>query len=83
MGRHYVNEQIALSDISFIENGQLDVVQLNALYRLIGWDSHFRRTEAETTEMLDASRYHIAAARGAGDGVNVDRDTRLGSRCQL
>ena len=56
-----------------MENSQLDVVQLNALYRLIGWDSHFRRTEAETTEMLDASRYHIAAYTREGKLVGFAR----------
>ena len=34
--------------LTFTENGQVDVVQLNNLYRLIGWDSHNRRTEDET-----------------------------------
>ena len=56
-----MNEQASLADIAFTENGDLDVAQLNALYRCIGWDSHHRRTEAETTEMLCVSHYYIAA----------------------
>ncbi len=42
-------------DIIFTENGVVDVSQLNALYRLIGWDKRNRRTEAETLEMLRVS----------------------------
>jgi hypothetical protein len=30
-----MDERASLADISFAENGQLDVVQLNALYRLM------------------------------------------------
>lgn len=56
-----MNEPTSLGDIIFTENGHVDVAQLNALYRLIGWDRHNRRTEAETTEMLCVSRYYIAA----------------------
>ena len=37
---------------TFTENGQVDLAQLNGLYRLVGWDRHQRRTEAETREML-------------------------------
>jgi hypothetical protein len=47
-----MNEQASLTDITFTENGDVDVAQLNALYRCIDWDSHHRRTEADTTEML-------------------------------
>ena len=50
-----------LSHIDFKENGHIDVGQLNDLYRAIGWDSDRRRTEHETTAMLCASRYYIAA----------------------
>lgn len=50
-----MNKQSSLVDITFTENGYVDVAQLNALYRLIGWDSHHRRTEAETTAMLSVS----------------------------
>ena len=56
-----MSDQKSLADITFTENGYVDVVQLNNLYRLIGWDSHNRRTEAETTEMLRVSHYYIAA----------------------
>ncbi len=51
----------SLADITFTENGQVDVDQLNALYRLIGWDSQHRRTAADTAEMLAVSRYYVAA----------------------
>ena len=57
----------SLADIRFEENGQIDVAQLNALYRLIAWDRKSRRTEAETSEMLRVSRYYVAAhAPGQG-----------------
>jgi|SRR5262249_8759523 len=59
--QNYMNDQGLLADITFTENGQVDVAQLNALYRLIGWDSAKRRTEAETTEMLRVSYYYISA----------------------
>lgn len=59
-----MNEHASLSDIVFTENGYVDVGQLNALYRHIGWDSHSRRTEAQTTEMLRVSHYYIAAHTG-------------------
>jgi ribosomal protein S18 acetylase RimI-like enzyme len=56
-----MNEQTSSGDITFTENGYVDVAQLNALYRLIGWDSDNRRTETETSAMLSVSRYYIAA----------------------
>jgi ribosomal protein S18 acetylase RimI-like enzyme len=52
---------VDLKGITFTENGAVDVAQLNALYRLIGWDRFDRRTDAETAEMLKVSRYYIAA----------------------
>jgi ribosomal protein S18 acetylase RimI-like enzyme len=61
-----MNEQASLADITFAENGHVDVAQLNALYRLIGWDNHNRRTEAKTTEMLRISHYYIAAHTAEG-----------------
>ena len=64
---------LSLLDIAFTENSQVDVNQLNALYRSIGWDSHGRRTEAETTEMLSVSRYRIAAHTGEGCLVGFAR----------
>ena len=51
----------AAADFVFTENGDVDVVQLNALYRLIGWDRPSRRTDLETRTMLEVSRYYIAA----------------------
>jgi ribosomal protein S18 acetylase RimI-like enzyme len=68
-----MNEQASLADITFTENGDVDVAQLNALYRLIGWDSHHRRTETDTTVMLAASHYHIAAHTAHGALVGFAR----------
>jgi ribosomal protein S18 acetylase RimI-like enzyme len=68
-----MKEQPSLADITFTENGHVDVAQLNALYRYIGWDSHNRRTEAETTEMLRVSHYYIAAHSGEGTLVGFAR----------
>ena len=59
-------EQVDLTNITFTENGDVDVAQLNALYRLIGWDRSNQRTEAETDEMLKVSRYYIAAETSQG-----------------
>jgi hypothetical protein len=47
-----MHEQVDLVNITFSENSDVDVTQLNALYRLIGWDRSNRRTAAETAEML-------------------------------
>ena len=68
-----MNEQASLADITFTENSYVDVAQLNALYRFIGWDSHNRRTEAETTAMLSVSHYYIAAHTAAGTLVGFAR----------
>src|SRR5262245_39442811 len=76
LGRHFenfMNEQGSLADITFTENGNVDVAQLNALYRYIGWDSHNRRTETETTEMLRVSHYYIAAHTAEGTLVGFAR----------
>ena len=62
-----------LNDIAFTENGPVDVAQLDALHRLIGWDKHERRTETETTEMLRVSRYYIAAYTAEGRLVGFAR----------
>ena len=59
--KHSMNEHRSLADITFTENGPVDAAQLNALYRLIGWDRHNRRTATETTVMLRVSHYYIAA----------------------
>ena len=66
-------EHASLADITFTENGPVDVAQLNALYGIIGWDSHNRRTEAETTEMLRVSPYYIAAHTAEGALVGFAR----------
>jgi hypothetical protein len=63
----------SLADITFAENGPVDVAQLNALYRLIGWDRQHRRTDAETTDMLRVSRYYIAAHTPEGTLVGFAR----------
>jgi len=55
------DEPISLTSVTFTENGPIDVAQLNALYRLVGLDLHNRRSDAETVEMLGASRYYMAA----------------------
>ena len=68
-----MNEQASLAGITFTENGHVDVAQLNALYRCIGWDSHNRRTEAETNEMLRVSNYYIAAHNAEGTLVGFAR----------
>jgi ribosomal protein S18 acetylase RimI-like enzyme len=50
-----------LANITFEENGHIDVCQLNGLYRIMGLDSHQKRTEHQTTAMLRVSHYYIAA----------------------
>lgn len=62
-----------MTDITFVENGPVDVAQLNALHRLIGWDSNGRRTEPETAEMLQVSHYYIAAHTSDGRLVGFAR----------
>ena len=59
--------------ITCAENGPVDVAELNALYRTIGWDREKRRTEAETTEMLRVSHYYVAAYTGEGQLVGFAR----------
>ena len=56
-----MKENTDLSEITFTENGEIDIIQLNALYRIIGWDLHNRRTETETEEMIKVSHYYISA----------------------
>ena len=56
-----MKENTYLSNITFTENGEIDLIQLNALYRIIGWDLHNRRTETETEEMIRVSHYYISA----------------------
>lgn len=68
-----MTEPTSLADITFTENGHMDVAQLNALYRLIGWDRHHRRTEAETAAMLRVSHYYIAAYTAEGTLVGFAR----------
>jgi predicted GNAT family acetyltransferase len=55
------------------ENGPVDVVQLNTLYRMVGWDKRGRRTDAATTEMLRVSHHFIAAHTAEGQLVGFAR----------
>jgi GNAT superfamily N-acetyltransferase len=68
-----MTESASLADITFTENGAVDVAELNALYRLIGWDRHHRRTEADTTDMLRVSHYSMAACTAEGALVGFAR----------
>ncbi len=56
-----MHDQPALVGFTFTENGNVDARQLNALYKLVGWDNSDRRTAEETAEMLRVSRYYVAA----------------------
>jgi ribosomal protein S18 acetylase RimI-like enzyme len=64
---------LLLTGITFAENDSINAAELNALYRLIGWDKHNRRTEAETTQMLKISHYYIAAHTLKGQLVGFAR----------
>jgi predicted GNAT family acetyltransferase len=68
-----MHKQLDLADITFNENGDVDVAELNALYRLIGWDRSNRRTAAETAEMLKVSHYYIAAQTAEGGLIGFAR----------
>ncbi len=68
-----MNEHVLESEFTFTENGEIDVGQLNGLYRLIGWDGANRRTDAETAEMLRVSHYYIAAHNAEGTLVGFAR----------
>jgi ribosomal protein S18 acetylase RimI-like enzyme len=68
-----MSDPVSLAGITFTENGPVNVSELNALYRLIGWDSRHRRTEAETTDMLRVSHYYIAAHTKEGALVGLAR----------
>jgi GNAT superfamily N-acetyltransferase len=61
-----MHEHVDLADVTFSENAEVDVTQLNTLYRLIGWDRSNRRTAGETAEMLKVSHYYIAAHTAEG-----------------
>src|SRR5215831_11739299 len=60
-------------DITFTENGSIDAVQLNELYRILGWDKNSRRTVEETEEMLRLSYYYIGAHNADGKLVGFAR----------
>ena len=54
-------DSLSISGIDFAEGGAVEAFQLNSLYKLIGWDRYGRRTLQETREMLEASRFYVAA----------------------
>jgi len=68
-----MSERQSLAGIAFRENGRVEPKELNALYRLIGWDSNDRRTDEETAEMLRVSHYYIAAHAADGRLVGFAR----------
>jgi ribosomal protein S18 acetylase RimI-like enzyme len=68
-----MNDQTFRADIMFMENGELDVNRLNALYLLIGWDNTNRRTPSDTAEMLRVSHYYIAGHTSGGILVGFAR----------
>ena len=53
-------------DVSFLQNGHVDVEQLLGLYKLVGWDDRGARTIAKTQEMLTVSRFYVAASTADG-----------------
>jgi GNAT superfamily N-acetyltransferase len=55
------DERRDISGVTFVENGPVDVDQLNKLYILISWDRANRRTAEDTARMLDVSRYYVSA----------------------
>ena len=63
----------SFQDMSFVENGPIDPVLLNALYRDIGWDRLEERTVVDTSAMLASNRYHIAALTPRGALVGFAR----------
>ena len=65
------------SGLRFAENGAIDPLSLNDLYRLVGWDRGGRRTADETAEMLRVSRHYIAAYAGDRLGGMLARNVDL------
>jgi len=51
----------AIAGVTFVENGVVNVDELNILYKLVGWDRANRRTHEETTELLSVSRFYVSA----------------------
>ena len=68
-----MNNEDSEANVTFEENGPINGRQLNILYRLIGWDSHSRRTEDQTTAMLRVSHYYIAARTTDANPVGFAR----------
>jgi ribosomal protein S18 acetylase RimI-like enzyme len=50
-----------ITGVTFVEDGPVDVDQLNALYGVIGWDRANRRTAEDTVQMLNVSRFYVSA----------------------
>jgi ribosomal protein S18 acetylase RimI-like enzyme len=68
-----MSKQSDLAGIDITENGDVDVAQLNSLYRLVGWDRAERRTRSETARMLELSQYRVAAHSTGGELVGFAR----------
>jgi ribosomal protein S18 acetylase RimI-like enzyme len=68
-----VHDQASPVGITFAENVDVDAGQLNALYRLVGWDRSNRRTGEETRRMLELSHYYIAARTAQGAVIGYAR----------
>jgi dATP pyrophosphohydrolase len=47
--------------VTFVENGPVDVDQLNRLYSVVGWDRANIRTAEDTVRMLEVSRFYVSA----------------------
>ena len=62
-----------LTDISFTENGPVDIEQFHALQRRVGWDPRRQQTPEKTAEMLRRNHYHIAAHTRTGQLVGFAR----------
>jgi ribosomal protein S18 acetylase RimI-like enzyme len=56
-----VDENRDIPGVTFLENGPVDVDQLNRLYTVIGWDRANRRTAEDTVRMLEVSRFYVSA----------------------
>jgi hypothetical protein len=55
------DENRDVAGVNFVENGPVDVDQLNRMYSLIGWDRAHRWTAEDTVRMLEVSRYYVSA----------------------
>jgi hypothetical protein len=55
------NENRDTLGVTFVENGPVDVDQLNRLYSVVGWDRANMRTAEDTVRMLEVSRFCVSA----------------------